>query len=677
MLSFLGKKVYPAVYDTMMFKMPCLLPLPSYYFKKNTRPFSQVVLAIFFSIVFLFFSACSTVVPPETDSVASISIFPVSLRVTAINQTFSINISARDASNNAIAAFNGVAWSSSNTAVATVDAFGKITALAAGTVSIMATYEDLVDTSTVVIDETADVVDGTARYEDRLYNAVQFTGYEFNAIRYATVELLDENSGVLNTVATDANGSFNLGNVIPDIYTVRLIASVASAPASGFSVKDMSGAIYSVSQSSMTNTLNHALDLKRPSPLAGVFNLLDVAVFSAEYSAQILNLEPTDLAIYWERSARQVNTYYCTGYDNGDCNNGKGIYILGGWSAPGAYLVDTDEFDDDVILHEFGHFLTSTYSVDSSPGGRHIITQNDSDLRLSWSEGWGIFFPTAVKYWLQQSNPAPLSVLVNSQYAGAEYYIDTIGNVVGLSHNIAQGEEGDGFYYASGEAAVGRILWNILITPSFGMPKIWDVLENYFPMNASPVGAAPTSLPLFWDGLLASDLYMSSELAEFEAIFSERRVFYQADASESDNTFFTAASQAVGMIPAVTNTLYSDTLIDDVDYFSFDAEQGQAYAVSTMDLYNGTDTFIRLYEPDGTLVAYNDDASTLLHTFIDKELGYITRVRNSPTAMASLVNFTAGNTGQYIVEVRDANKSSSEYDFVGRYGTYKLIITLQ
>ncbi|HEX6038434.1 MAG TPA: hypothetical protein VFZ20_10365, partial [Longimicrobium sp.] len=55
---------------------------------------------------------------------------------------------------------------------------------------------------------------------------------------------------------------------------------------------------------------------------------------------------------------------------------------------------DSDEFDDHVIAHEYGHFLMDAFSRESSPGGDHGFGER-LDPRLAWSEGWGNFFSAA------------------------------------------------------------------------------------------------------------------------------------------------------------------------------------------------------------------------------------------------------------------------------------------
>ena len=53
-------------------------------------------------------------------------------------------------------------------------------------------------------------------------------------------------------------------------------------------------------------------------------------------------------------------------------------------------------FDNDVIIHEYAHFLESTLARTDSFGGPHNGTQ-PIDPRLAWSEGFANFFQAAVQ----------------------------------------------------------------------------------------------------------------------------------------------------------------------------------------------------------------------------------------------------------------------------------------
>jgi hypothetical protein len=104
---------------------------------------------------------------------------------------------------------------------------------------------------------------------------------------------------------------------------------------------------------------------------------------------------------------------------------------------------DADEFDDFVLIHEYGHFVMKVFSRDDTPGGQH---GNDEkiDPRLAWSEGWANFFASAV--------------------LGDSRYVDTTGpagsNVFTFDLNETR-PKGDKSGYWS-EHSVGSALWHFI-----------------------------------------------------------------------------------------------------------------------------------------------------------------------------------------------------------------------
>jgi hypothetical protein len=66
-----------------------------------------------------------------------------------------------------------------------------------------------------------------------------------------------------------------------------------------------------------------------------------------------------------------------------------GIYVLG------QEAVDTDEFDQHVVVHEFQHFVEDAISRTESPAGPHSINER-LDMRLAFSEGFANAFSAMV-----------------------------------------------------------------------------------------------------------------------------------------------------------------------------------------------------------------------------------------------------------------------------------------
>ena len=81
---------------------------------------------------------------------------------------------------------------------------------------------------------------------------------------------------------------------------------------------------------------------------------------------------------------------------------------------------DTDEFDQSVIAHEFGHYLEDRFARSDSIGGDHGGSTTLLDLRVAFGEGWGNAFSGMV--------------------LGGPIYRDSFGrHAVGLQHRHGSG----------------------------------------------------------------------------------------------------------------------------------------------------------------------------------------------------------------------------------------------
>ena len=109
--------------------------------------------------------------------------------------------------------------------------------------------------------------------------------------------------------------------------------------------------------------------------MAGAFNIFDVFVTGFDFAIENLGRRPPPLTALW----REGSNTYC----NTSCCGRSTTWILG-------TNRDTDEYDDAVLLHEFGHFIEGHFSRSDSPGGFH--DGSPTDPRLAWGEGYGTYF---------------------------------------------------------------------------------------------------------------------------------------------------------------------------------------------------------------------------------------------------------------------------------------------
>lgn len=501
-------------------------------------------------------------------------------------------------------------------------------------------------------------VSGAVKYEDKEYGTSGFTGNtSFKALRYAAVEAVDSASGAtLATATTDANGTYSL--TLPSVATVYIRAvSSASSPLSSLtplvSVKDMSNGLFAVAGPSFTasGAAMANISIATTSQAAGAFNILDVYTSAAQFVYSLSGSYPPALASYWQ-TGNTYGTYFCPAPDPYSCLRGAGIYIL---SSGG----DTDEYDDDVLWHEYGHFIAATYSKDDSPGGVHYLLSNDLDLRLSWSEGWGDFFPAALKDWLTTNAPTLLST---AQGTASSVYVDTAyGGANFVDFDITAGGP---YIYASNEVAVAKVL--IRTRANQGMQAVWDV----FASNNLKSATTPVNLEVFWDA------WNSLGNPDITTTFIDRLIWYSADNYESANEDTpNNLRKAVVNGSSENHTLYGS---GDVDVIAFDALLGQPITLTTSALRNGADTYIRILAPDATtVVASNDNtngANYAVSPFVPNLCDYVDGVchENGYDILGSTASFSAAATETYYVEV---SSSASRPLSAGRYGEYRLTIT--
>ena len=123
----------------------------------------------------------------------------------------------------------------------------------------------------------------------------------------------------------------------------------------------------------------------------------------------------------------------------------KNLYILGDENA------DTDEYDDHVIAHEWGHYYEDVFSRSDSIGGDHGKDEH-LDIRVAFGEGWGNAFSAMALH--------------------APVYFDTFGNrqSSGFNFNMeADTNNNKGWF---NESSIQRILYDLYDDQSDGSDRV-------------------------------------------------------------------------------------------------------------------------------------------------------------------------------------------------------------
>jgi hypothetical protein len=163
---------------------------------------------------------------------------------------------------------------------------------------------------------------------------------------------------------------------------------------------------------------------------------------------------------------------------------------------------DTDEYDDTVLMHEFGHFLERAFSESDSPGGSH--NGSPTDPRLAFGEGYGTY--------------------VGCRIAGSSIYFDSGASGVSVTdlNNTgvkADPDDPDTIKQLMSEYAVGQMLWRLDLGTGGdttgngaiggqGSAPVFDVLGKYFkdnPKYNDDHGVPGRELVKFLDGWFCRD----------------------------------------------------------------------------------------------------------------------------------------------------------------------------
>jgi hypothetical protein len=240
--------------------------------------------------------------------------------------------------------------------------------------------------------------------------------------RQVTVQALDaSNSNVLGVATTNGNGDYSVTVPANTNLFIRARAEMIktdTAPTWNFTVRNNANAdaLYVLDgNAASSGTANSTRNLRATTGFGttsytGVRAAAPFAILDTVFRAKELmltaspNIVLPELRLFWSDENKPVNrfcpdngeigtsTYVVFGNtDLDDCNQPgvTGIYILGDFNIP---MPDTDEFDQSVIAHEFGHYIEDRFGRSDSIGGIHGGSATLLDLRVAFGEGWGNAF---------------------------------------------------------------------------------------------------------------------------------------------------------------------------------------------------------------------------------------------------------------------------------------------
>ncbi len=247
---------------------------------------------------------------------------------------------------------------------------------------------------------------------DRVHVNSNGIGLDYNNItkdsaRGVTVKLVKDSclsNNILKITSTDDNGDYEFLNLTPT-QNVRICvyAKLEKSGMGGYDVKvvdntnsdaiyTMQSSLFSIEDKSTRRNLNASSGWGGYG-YSGDRTSAPFAILDSIYQA-IKKVKTADSSVIFPKlkvnwSVRNVPSgggseselrdgMIVTSHYNGDGN----LYILGDENS------DTDEFDNHIIIHEWGHYFEDKFSRSDSIGGSH--GEGDKlDIRVAFGEGWG------------------------------------------------------------------------------------------------------------------------------------------------------------------------------------------------------------------------------------------------------------------------------------------------
>jgi hypothetical protein len=279
------------------------------------------------------------------------------------------------------------------------------------------------DDVSIAVQEPAAVVtiSGILRYEfpppQNSCDGLNFAGIQLRPIRQVTVQLLDETgTTVLDTAVSDDSGAYALTANASTNVMLRVRAELKKGGSPSWDVEvrnnvDTEPTPVPLAQRPMyvmdssvfdSGVTNQTLDMTAEtgwsgSGFTGARVAAPFSVLDSIYSAMslVVAADPTasfaPLDAFWSPdnvSSRGTGTpdeNIASGEIGTSFYGGNQLFLLG------AEGDDIEEFDDHVIVHEWGHYFEDNFSRSDSIGGSHGIG-NQLDMRLAFGEGWATAF---------------------------------------------------------------------------------------------------------------------------------------------------------------------------------------------------------------------------------------------------------------------------------------------
>ncbi len=318
---------------------------------------------------------------------------------------------------------------------------------------------------------------------------------------------------------------------------------------------------------------------------------------------------------------------------------------------------DTDEYDQHVIAHEFGHYIEFNFSRADNIGGSHGLGDK-LDIRVAFGEGFGYAFGAIVL-----NDPVTRDTFVQG---GAQ-----VSSTFNVETNPTTNQPGTpiGNYGCwCSESSVWSILWDIYDNPAdgadnlaLGFQPIWDVLTG-----AQRTTRAFTSIFSFTSALKAAN---AGSVAAIDTLLAAQNISAVADIYGTGETHFPSNVASSAALPIYTNVTVGGPAV-------------QLLNVNDAGHYNtlGNHRFLKFTLPSArtitiSVTSSNPDVNADPDFTVFRNGAQLFNVNGEkPPPQPEVVTITNAAAGDYLLDVYDCANGCSADE--GTPGDYSLNVTV-
>ena len=216
-------------------------------------------------------------------------------------------------------------------------------------------------------------VKGVLKYSNRTFNQNGWLGWEDRLARYVTIDILGANVNVLESTWTDANGLFSKS--VPSLFLGQSFTLQVRAETEAVNVGPPNQTQTWISSSFLASSATTDVGTVLPSgTMHQALNILDSIVDGYNYAIQRSGKSPSRVKV----------DFPVAGCNGVSCYDQLWNFIS---------ITSDDGYLDDVVLHEYGHFVMDDYTlyITLGAGGPHFACQTANDT-LAFSEAWAHYF---------------------------------------------------------------------------------------------------------------------------------------------------------------------------------------------------------------------------------------------------------------------------------------------